>query len=143
MSGGNTRFSQEYLGYLLGQANHALFKAFDAEVRAAGLNSLEWRMLAVLNDSGPLTVGALAQEVLSQQPTVTKGLQRLADSGWVLLGDDPADQRRTQVRITRAGQAKVRPLLVRARAHEAAALDGLGETETRQLKATLRRLAQL
>lgn len=138
-----TRFVDDYLGYLLGQANHALFKAFDAEVRAVGLNTLEWRMLAVLSDSGPLSVGTLAQEVLSQQPTVTKGLQRLADSGWLTLGDDPGDQRRTRVSITRSGQALVRPLLARARAHEAHALGGVSAAEVARLKALLRRLGQL
>ena len=35
------RFVDDYLGYLLGQANHALFKDFDAVVRAAGLGSLD------------------------------------------------------------------------------------------------------
>jgi len=33
------RFVDEYLGYLLGQANHALYKDFDVHVRAAGLSS--------------------------------------------------------------------------------------------------------
>lgn len=35
---GPTRFVDQYLGYLLGQANHALYKDFDAQVRAAGLS---------------------------------------------------------------------------------------------------------
>ena len=46
---GGERFTHDYLGYLLGQANHALFKDFDAQVREAGLGSLEWRVLAVLS----------------------------------------------------------------------------------------------
>ena len=37
------RFVDGYLGYLLGQANHALYKEFDSHVRAAGLSSIEWR----------------------------------------------------------------------------------------------------
>ena len=43
---GSSRFVDSYLGYLLGQANHALYKEFDAHVRAAGLSSIEWRVLA-------------------------------------------------------------------------------------------------
>ena len=66
------RFIDDYLGYLLGQANHALYKDFDAHVRAAGLSSIEWRVLATLHDGEPLTVSQLAHEVLSKQPTVTK-----------------------------------------------------------------------
>ena len=87
------RFVDGYLGYLLGQANHALYKNFDSHVRAAGLSSIEWRVLATLHDSAPLTVSQLANEVLSKQPTVTKLVQRMADQGWVALLADPADQR--------------------------------------------------
>lgn len=136
------RFVNDYLGYLLGQANHALFKDFDAHVREAGLGSLEWRVLAVLSGGSPMNVGALAHEVLSLQPTVTKLLQRLAAQGWVALQGDPADQRRTLVAITPAGRRKVAPLLRRARAHEAQVLADLSAAEVQRLKEQLRRLAR-
>jgi DNA-binding MarR family transcriptional regulator len=134
------RFVDDYLGYLLGQANHALFKDFDAVVRAAGLGSLDWRVLATLSAQAPMPVGQLAQEVLSQQPTVTKLVQRLASQGWVRQLDDPADQRRTLVQITPAGQRKIAPLLAQARAHEARVLADLGAAEVRRLKDQLRSL---
>jgi len=134
------RFIDDYLGYLLGQANHALFKDFEDVVRAAGLGSLEWRVLATLSGQPPMPVGQLAQEVLSQQPTVTKLLQRLAAQGWVRLKDDPLDQRRTLVGITATGQKKVNPLIEQAHAHEAQSLAGLGATEVKRLKEQLRRL---
>src|SRR3954469_24400206 len=97
------RFIDDYLGYLLGQANHALYKEFDAHVRAAGLSPIEWRVLASLHDSAPLTVSQLAQEVLSKQPTVTKLVQRMAEQGWVTLHADAQDQRRTLVAVTAHG----------------------------------------
>jgi DNA-binding MarR family transcriptional regulator len=141
MSPRSERFVEGYLGYLLGQANHALFKDFEAVVRAAGLGSLEWRVLATLSEQPPMAVGQLAQEVLSQQPTVTKLLQRLAAQGWVQLADDPQDQRRTLVAITTTGQQKVAPLIAQARAHEAQTLAGLSAAEVQRLKDQLRRLA--
>ena len=139
---GGPRFVDEYLGYLLGQANHALFKDFDDIVREAGLGSLEWRVLAVLDSQAPISVGQLTQDVLSLQPTVTKLVQRLAAQGWVTLRDDPADQRRTLVAITPAGKKKVAPLVEQARAHETTVLAGLSAIEVRRLKEQLRRLAQ-
>jgi DNA-binding MarR family transcriptional regulator len=136
------RFIDNYLGYLLGQANHALFKDFDAAVKQAGLGSLEWRVLATLSDQPPMPIGQLAQEVLSQQPTVTKLAQRLAAQGWLALLDDPADQRRTLVQITPEGHGKIRPLIDQARAHESRILSGLSPSEMASLKAHLRRLAR-
>ncbi len=138
---GGPRFVEGYLGYLLGQANHALYKEFDSHVRAAGLSSIEWRVLATLHDSPPQTVSQLALEVLSKQPTVTKLVQRMVDQGWVELLADPMDQRRTLVAATAAGRKLVRPLLEQARSHEAEMLRALASSEQAALKRLLAKLA--
>lgn len=136
-----TRFVDGYLGYLLGQANHAVYKDFDQHVRAAGLSSIEWRVLATLHDSEPLTISQLAHEVLSKQPTVTKLVQRMCEQGWLRLEADPADQRRTLVAVTASGRRLVRPLVEQARAYEADALRALGAGEKSALKNLLAKLA--
>ena len=136
------RFVDEYLGYLLGQANHALYKDFDVHVRAAGLTSIEWRVLATLHDGEPLTISQLAHEVLSKQPTVTKLVQRMSEQGWVVLKADPFDQRRTMVAATTAGKRLVRPLVEKAREHEAAMLMTLVPSEKAALKKLLAKLAR-
>jgi DNA-binding MarR family transcriptional regulator len=135
------RFVDGYLGYLLGQANHALYKDFDSQVRAAGLSMIEWRVLATLHDSPPLTVSQLAQEVLSKQPTVTKLVQRMAEQDWLDLLADAMDQRRTLVTVSPAGRKLVRPLLDKARTHEAQMLRTLAVSEQAALKKLLAKLA--
>ena len=136
-----SRFVDEYLGYLLGQANHALYKDFDAHVRAAGLSSIEWRVLATLHDGEPLTISQLAHEVLSKQPTVTKLVQRMCEQGWLALQADAGDQRRTLVAVTPAGKRLVRPLVDKARAHETAILRTLAASEKVALRKLLVKLA--
>lgn len=136
------RFVDGYLGYLLGQANHALYKEFDGHVRAAGLTSIEWRVLATLHDGEPLTISQLAHEVLSKQPTVTKLVQRMTEQGWLTLQDDPLDQRRTLVSVTAAGRKLVRPLVARARDHEEKSLRSLGASEKTALRKLLAKLTQ-
>ena len=136
------RFVDSYLGYLLGQANHALYKDFDAQVRARGLSSIDCRVLATLHDGDPLTVSQLAQEVLSKQPTVTKLVQRMADQGWVALHADASDQRRTLVKVTPAGRRLVKPLVEAAREHEARILRSLGATEKAALRKLLEKITQ-
>ncbi|MDP2065333.1 MAG: MarR family transcriptional regulator [Burkholderiaceae bacterium] len=137
-----TRFVDGYLGYLLGQANHALFKGFEPAVRAAGLTSIEWRVLATLHDSAPLTVSALAHEVLSKQPTVTKLVQRMREQGWVTLQADAADQRCTRVAITVSGRRTVKPLLEQAKALEAISIRSFTASEMEALKRLLDKLAR-
>lgn len=138
----NERFVDGHLGYLLGQASHALYKEFDQQLRAAGLSAVEWRVLATLHDSEPLTVSQLAQEVLAKQPTVTKLVQRMAEQGWVRLLADPADQRRTLVAATPAGKRLARPLMEQARAHETARLGSLAASERAALRRLLAKLAR-
>lgn len=141
MSVARGRFVDEYLGHLLGQANHALYKDFDSHVRAAGLSSVEWRVLATLHDSPPLPISQLAHDVLSKQPTVTKLVQRMCEQGWLALEADAADQRRTLVTVTVAGRRLVRPLIARARLHESAALSALAPGEKSALKQLLSKIA--
>jgi DNA-binding MarR family transcriptional regulator len=136
------RFVDSHLGYLLGQANHTLYKEFDAQVRARGLSSVEWRVLATLQDSQPLTVSQLAHEVLAKQPTVTKLVQRMAEQGWVALQADPADQRRTLVVATASGRRLVKPLVEAARLHDARILRPLGATEKVALRKLLEKISQ-
>ena len=139
---GSTRFVDGYLGYLLGQANHALYKEFEAHVRAAGLSSIEWRVLAALHDGAPLTISQLAHEVLAKQPTVTKLVQRMAEQGWVALQAHASDQRCTLVSATASGKRLVRPLVGEAKQHEKRILQALGATEQVALKKLLEKLTQ-
>jgi DNA-binding MarR family transcriptional regulator len=135
-------FIRDYLSYLLAQASYAIYREFDAKVRAAGLSSLEWRVLATLSDGGGLTIGDLAAEVLAQQPTLTKLVDRMERAGLVERRADPGDLRRTLVFETQGGRATVAPLLAAAKAHERTALGAFAPREAEALKRALRDLCE-
>lgn len=134
------RFIDGYLSYLLARASHTVYRAFHAQVQAAGLSSLEWRLLATLSDGDGLTIGELAREILAQQPTLTKLVQRMEKAGWVQRGADPADARRTLVFETQQGRDTVAALLAQAKVHEDALLQGFSERDVTALKKILRTL---
>ena len=133
-------FVRDYLAYLLGQANHAVYKDFEATVRAAGLSSTEWRVLATLSDGDGLTIGELAGDVLAQQPTLTKLVDRMERAGLVERRGDETDGRRTLVFETARGRALVAPLLAQAKAHERATLAAFPAKDVAALKVILRTL---
>jgi len=137
------RFVHDHLPYLLARASHALWRGFEPQVRAAGLNSLEWRVLATLYDGEPESVGHLALEVLAKQPTVTKTLDRLAGQGWLERTADPEDARRSLVRITTAGRRHVAPLVQAASAHERRRLRELGGARGVQMQSLREQLVWL
>ena len=136
------RFIDDYLSYLLARASQAVYREFEQQVRAAGLASLEWRVLATLSDGDGMTVGELAREVLAKQPTLTKLVQRMAGAGWVTLGSDDADARRTRVVATRKGRDAVARLIRAAKRHEAEALASFSEREVATLKKILSALIE-
>lgn len=135
-----SKFIDGYLSYLLSRAGHGVHEAFQPLVHAAGLSTLEWRVLATLSDGDGLTIGDLAREVLTQQPTLTKLIQRMEKAGWVRRGADPADARRTLVFETVQGQAVVVDLLAQAKRHELGLLAGINAKEVATLKKVLRAL---
>lgn len=163
------RFVRGYLGYLLGQASHAVYRDFESAVAAQGLSHIAWRVLALLHDAhsaavralaesttppaaadladparvpdGAVPVGQLARDVLAKQPTVTKLVQRMADDGLVALRTDPADQRRTLVAPTAAGLATARLLIADALGQEQTQLAHWSAAEVDTLKRMLQRLA--
>jgi DNA-binding MarR family transcriptional regulator len=133
-------FVADYLSYLLGRASHVVYTEFYTELRAAGVGSLEWRVLATLADERPRGIGDLATEVLAKQPTLTKLVLRLAAQGLVQREEHPDDRRRTLVRLTSRGANRVRPLIERARAHEALLLQDFSQRDRAALKRILRSL---
>jgi flavin reductase (DIM6/NTAB) family NADH-FMN oxidoreductase RutF/DNA-binding MarR family transcriptional regulator len=144
------RFVGSYLGYLLGQANHAVYRDFENAIAAQGLTHIAWRVLAVLHDAalapaavglqGGLPLGQLARDVLAKQPTVTKLVQRMTEDGLVELFADPADQRRTLVVATKQGQRIAAALIAQARAQETMLLSRWSAGEAEALKRHLQRL---
>jgi len=135
-----SRFIDGYLSYLLARASHVVYSEFHAQVQAAGLSQLEWRLLATLSDGDGLTIGELARETLAQQPTLTKLVQRMEKAGWVRRGEDPADARRTLVFETAQGRATVAALLAQAKAHEESLLQDFSGRDVTALKKILRTL---
>lgn len=143
------RFVGSYLGYLLGQASHAVYRDFENAIAAQGLTHIAWRVLAVLHDAalshpenqGAIAVGQLAHDVLAKQPTVTKLVQRMAEDGLLELLADPADQRRTLVAATAEGRRIAAALIEQARAQESHLLSRWSAHEAETLKRHLQKLA--
>lgn len=69
------------------------------------------RLLAVVEERGPIRIGDLAHADQTSQPAVTRQASRLEELGWVERIADPVDARATLVSITDLGQSA----LVKAR----------------------------
>jgi DNA-binding MarR family transcriptional regulator len=136
---GQPDFVEDYLLYLLARASTGASAQFHAVVKARGISVLEWRVLGQLA-SGPASVSMLAERALSQQPTLTKVLDRMAAEGLIVRLADAVDRRRVSVRLTEKGQRLAAELIPLAREHEARVLAGYAPREAAALKRTLKTL---
>ncbi|MGC4109376.1 MAG: MarR family transcriptional regulator [Nocardioides sp.] len=65
------------------------------------------RILALLDEQGPLGVTALADADRSSQPTISGAVRQLVEQGWVAKEPDPDDARRSVVRLTDKGRKRL------------------------------------
>jgi len=137
------RFVDDYLAALLAQASQLISSEFHQVVRANGYSVSEWRVLATLAGSPPLSIGRLAAVSTIKQPTVTRLLDRMEAKGLVRRLEKDGDRRITLVAISPAGTRLVSRLIVLARAHEQRVLEPFGLQRAEELKSTLRHIIEL
>jgi len=141
MSEGDVGFLQGYLPYLLRRADQTLSEGFYGVLTDQGIARSEWRVLAVLEELGALSVLDLADASLSPQPTVTHAVQRLEERGLVTRSPGIVDKRQRIVAITTAGTKLTRTLMSEAKRRQATTLATAGDLG--ELRAQLQRLTTI
>ncbi len=125
---------------LVAEANFLLSTSFSSQVKGHGLSATEWRVLGALSANEGVTMTELAQRVLFKQPTLTKAIDRMERAQLVQRRTPSEDRRRTLVYLTERGRRAAAPVVLRARQHDSAVNQTLGEDASRELKAGLSEL---
>jgi homoprotocatechuate degradation regulator HpaR len=135
-----TPFIHRNLPRLLLQARESVMGHTRPSLRAHGLSDQQWRVLRVLgehaHDSGVET-GRVAKEAFLLGPSLTGVLTRMERDGLIERQRCPQDARRTVVRATAVGLAKVQALSRSIEAHYAWMEGQLGKTVLHDLYALL------
>ena len=135
-----TPFIHRNLPRLLLQARASVLGHTRPSLRAHGLSDQQWRVLRVLgeqaHDSGVET-GRVAKEAFLLGPSLTGVLTRMERDGLIERQRCPQDARRTVVRATAVGLAKVQALSRSIEAHYAWMEGQLGKTVLQDLYALL------
>ena len=120
-------FLEEYLPYILRRADQTLSAGLYALLNEHGVARSEWRVLAVLEERGPMTVLDLAEAALSPQPTVTHAVRRLEERELVSREPGTTDRRQRIITITDAGSTLTLMLIAEAQRLQAQAFAAGGE----------------
>jgi DNA-binding MarR family transcriptional regulator len=112
---------------------------YDRTLEPSGLTLAQFSLLAHLYAGEELSVGDLADALVTDPTTLTRNLKPLTERGLVRIVQDETDRRRRIVTLTPAGQSALPiayPLWRKAQAHVAHLL---GESETARLNKSLDR----
>jgi DNA-binding MarR family transcriptional regulator len=89
----------------LRRAARAVTQAYDAELRATGMNPTQFGLLLFLSRFGEMTQGELSELLAIDTTTLTRTLEPLRKSGWIRArpGDDRRERRWS---LTAGGERK-------------------------------------
>lgn len=132
------------LFYSLDKAIRSYRRMAQATLDRAGLDITidQWLVLQVLLEHDDLTQHEIAERVFKDQASVARILALLTRRGLLSAVPLPHDGRRTQLRVTAAGQRildAVQPIVLQNRAH---ALAGISSEEQKVLQHLLERIAR-
>jgi DNA-binding MarR family transcriptional regulator len=125
----------------LRQAARHVTQLYDQFLAPSGLRATQYSILARLQRKGPMTINALAAELVMDRTTLGRNILPLERDGLIAVGPGKSDRRSKELRLTGAGDARFRTALKRWQEAQAQfeAVFGAGRAET--LRALLQQVA--
>lgn len=133
----------DFLPYQLSVASNAVSTRIAEQYRRRfGLKSTEWRVMAVLGDSGPYTQRELCQLTLMDKVPVNRACRVLEDRGLAARRPNTRDGRSHLLELTREGRSVHARIMPLAEAIETELFSVLSPQEREGLSAMLTRVRE-
>ena len=104
------------------------------------LDTMKWRILMLLNDKSPSSVGELARRSVTKMPTLTRVLIRMESEGLIVRQALAGDKRVVQVTMTPVAVKTLKAVQAIGQKVFERAFEGVSENETAALTSTLKRV---
>jgi DNA-binding MarR family transcriptional regulator len=85
------------------QAARCITQFYDRYLAEAGLRTTQYGILVKLKRHGPMSINALAAELVMDRTTLGRNVQPLERDGLIAIEPDPQDRRSRVLRLTRTG----------------------------------------
>ena len=128
------------VGFLLNDTARLYRRTLDGMLRDLGMTSLQWRTVARLKREPGMRQSELADLLEVEPITLSRMIDRLADSGMVCRKPDPNDRRAWNLYLTDKTDGLIRQLEFEARRVEDHAFAGLSEDERQVLAGLVERV---
>ena len=91
----------------LRQAARHVTQFYDQYLASTGLRSTQFSILAKLQGLGPMTINALARELIMDRTTLGRTMLPLERDGLIAIKEDILDRRSKQLAVTKAGSERL------------------------------------
>src|SRR5215813_9738332 len=92
----------------LRQATRHVTQFYDQHLAQVGLRTTQFSILGKLKRLGPMSINALARELVMDRTTLGRTMLPLERDGLIRLEDDPDDRRCKRLALTGSGDKRVR-----------------------------------
>ncbi len=111
-------------------------------LKAYDLDVMQWRILMLLDDKNPSSVGDLARRSVSKMPTVTRMLTRMEDQGLVRRRALNGDRRIVEIFITAKARKALKTVQSIGRGVYERAFEGVNAGDINRITATLKKVRE-
>lgn len=92
----------------LRQAARHVTQFYNGFLAPSGLRTTQYSILARLQRKGPMTINALADQMVMDRTTLGRNIRPLQRDGLIAVGPGKSDRRSKELRLTAAGVARLR-----------------------------------
>jgi len=125
----------------LRQAARHVTQFYDQYLAPSGLRTTQYSILARLQRKGPMTINALAAELVMDRTTLGRNILPLQRDGLIAVGPGQSDRRSKELRLTSSGEARFRAALKGWREAQARFETAFGVKRAKELRALLHEAA--
>ena len=111
---------------------------YDQFLAPTGLRTTQFAILAKLKQKGPLTINALAEELVTDRTTLGRNILPLERDGLIRIGSAASDRRAKELHLTNAGERRFQAARKRWVAAQARFEGAFGTKRAADLRALLR-----
>src|SRR6516164_3796284 len=120
------------------QAAHHVTASYDQFLAPAGLRTTQFSILAKLKRQGPMTINALAADMVMDRTTLGRNILPLERDGLIRVESLPSDRRSKALHLTKAGEKRFEAARVRWVEAQARFDSEFGGKRTAELQELLR-----
>ncbi len=131
---------EKSIGFLIYEVSRLMRRDFDARVQSLGLTQIQWRAIVHIARQEGCNQVSLADQLEVKPITLTRLVDRLVESGWVVRQPDPKDRRAVQLHLTEKSRPLLKIMQEKSLETRATALQGVSEDEFAVLFATLKKM---